>query len=80
MEAITRLREVLRTLTPSELDGINETKLLFLAQLAGKSVGELELEVYEIEAAALSFGASLTWLQHLPRRMRAPARAARGDR
>jgi hypothetical protein len=56
MQAVERLRETLRSLTPSELDGINAIKHLFAYRLQNKSVAELELEIYELEVQATAFG------------------------
>lgn len=59
MQGCERLRSTLRTLTPSELDGINELKLLFANGLDGASIADLRLELQEIECQAEVFGERL---------------------
>lgn len=59
MEAVEKLRSALDSLTPSELDGVNDLKLLFLETARGRNIAQLEDEIYEIEAQAEAYGERL---------------------
>ena len=60
MRPLFQLQAMQRTFTPSELDGMNELKQLFLAGLEHKPLVEVELELNEIEVQVEALGERLT--------------------